>query len=178
MPLFKDESLGSDDWRYLEPGASLALAGKSILSIEQWLDRTEELRATNISLGLRLEPDVKLSSISNDLSRFSLIAVNFPKFTDGRGYSLAHQLRASYGFTGELRAVGDILFDQLQLLSRCGFDSFEITDESTLKLLGSGRRPSLTRFYQPGLGPEIPEIPETTRPWARKLFSQSTPKHF
>lgn len=167
MALFRNESFPPDDWRYLEQEESLALAGKTILSLQQWRDGSDELRGTNIPLGLRLEPDVSLASIASDLSRFALIAVNFPKYTDGRGYSLAHQLRATYGFTGELRAVGDVLFDQLQLLSRCGFDSFDIADPATLKLLKSGRRPDLTRFYQPGLGPEIPE---NTRSWARNLM--------
>ncbi len=166
MALFKDDSFVADDWRFLEPEESLALAGKTILSLPRWRDESDGLRETNIPLGLRLEPDVVLASISGDLSRFALIAVNFPKFTDGRGYSLAHQLRAAYGFTGELRAVGDVLFDQLQFLSRCGFVSFDIVDPATLKLLQSGRRPELTRFYQPGLGPEVPEA---TRSWARNL---------
>jgi len=77
----------------------------------------------NIPLGLLIEPGQDLQVIAPDLSRFALIAVAFPKFTDGRGYSQARQLRGTYGFTGELRATGEVLFDQLQFLARCGFDS-------------------------------------------------------
>ena len=69
---------------------------------------------------------------------------------------------------GELRATGEILFDQLQLLARCGFDSFEIKDAVTIRLLEAGRRPSLGIFYQPGLGPETPE---RTRLLARRAAS-------
>ena len=107
-------------------------------------------------------------TIAPDFSRFALIVVAFPKFTDGRGYSLARQLRGAYKFQGELRARGEILFDQLQLLARCGFDSFEIVDAVTIQLLEAGRRPRIGIFYQPALGPEIPE---RTRPWARRAAS-------
>jgi phosphoadenosine phosphosulfate reductase len=119
-------------------------------------------------LGLLIEPGQDIRTIAPDLARFALVAVAFPKFTDGRGYSLAHQLRGSFGFAGELRATGEILFDQLQFLARCGFDSFEISDSATIRLLEAGRRPGLGIFYQPGLGPEIPE---RTRLLARRAVS-------
>ena len=105
---------------------------------------------SNIPLGLLIEPGQDIGTIAPDLARFALIAIAFPKFTDGRGYSLAHQLRSNFGFAGELRATGDILFDQLQLLARCGFDSFEIKDVATLRLLEAGRRPSITDFLPAG----------------------------
>ena len=76
----------------------------------------------------------------------------FPKYTDGRGYSTARILRDRYKFAGELRAVGDILFDQIQLYRRCGFDTLEINDPVTIKLLEAGRKPVMTHFYQPGEG--------------------------
>ena len=60
------------------------------------------------------------------LDEVTLLAVEFPKFTDGRGYSIARILRDRYGYTGELRAVGDVLHDQLLFMARCGFDAFEL----------------------------------------------------
>ena len=90
----------------------------------------------------------------------------FPKFTDGRGYSMGWLLRTRFGYAGEMRAVGDVLFDEMQLMMRCGFDAFEIVDEQTLRLLGDGRRAAaFDRFYQPGLEPEVPV---GTRSWARR----------
>jgi uncharacterized protein (DUF934 family) len=167
MPVFKDDGFVPDDWRNLAEGEVLPHGGKVILTLPQWQARGEDVRS-DTPLGLLIEPGQDIGAIAPDLTRFVLAAVAFPKFTDGRGYSLAHQLRGHFGFAGELRATGEVLFDQLQLLARCGFDSFDIKDAVTIRLLEAGRRPSLGIFYQPGLGSEIPE---RTRPLARRTAS-------
>jgi uncharacterized protein (DUF934 family) len=82
-----------------------------------WLSHTGRM-------GVLLEPDHEPADLREDLSRLSLIAIRFPVFTDGRGYSIARLLRERYGYTGELRAVGDIMRDQLFYMSRVGFDAF------------------------------------------------------
>ena len=167
MAIFKGDGFVPDDWRNLAQAEDLPLEGKVVLTLPQWQAiRAQAIR--NIPLGLLVEPGQNLQVIAPDLSRFALIAVAFPKFTDGRGYSQARQLRGTYGFTGELRATGEVLFDQLQFLARCGFDSFDIKDATTIRLLEEGQRSRLGIFYQPGLGPEIPEL---TRPWARRAAS-------
>jgi uncharacterized protein (DUF934 family) len=165
MPIFKGGGFVPDDWRNLAPGEDLPAAGKVILTLPQWQAIGARALAGNVPLGLLVEPGQDLGTIAPDLTRLALAAVAFPKFTDGRGYSLARQLRGHYGFAGELRATGDILFDQMQFLARCGFDSFDITNAATLRLLEAGRRSVFEIFYQPGLGPEIGE---KTRPWARR----------
>ena len=167
MAIFKGDGFVPDDWRILAPAEDLPPGAKVILTLPHW----QAIRAQHRSdrpLGLFIEPGQDLRTVAPDLSRFALIAVAFPKFTDGRGYSLARQLRGAYGFAGELRACGEVLFDQLQFLARCGFDSFDIQDAATLRLLEAGQRPRLDIFYQPGLGPEIPE---RTRPWVRRAAS-------
>ena len=116
-------------------------------------------------IGVRIEPGTKIESFAQDIPRLSVIALAFPKFQDGRAFSTAQLLRERYGFKGELRAVGDILLDQLQMLARCGFDTFEIKDGPTLQALQEGRAKSFTRFYQPSL---LPEAPAGTRPWLRQ----------
>jgi len=116
-------------------------------------------------MGVRIEPGVKVESYATDIPRFTLIALSFPKFQDGRNFSTAQILRARYGFKGELRAVGDVLLDQLQMMQRCGFDSFEIGDAATLAALREGKDRTLTHFYQPSLAPEAPA---GTRPWLRR----------
>ena len=73
---------------------------------------------------MRLDAQDDPASIADDLAHFALIAVDFPRFTDGRGYSIARLLRQRYGYQGPLRAVGDVLRDQLFYMLRCGFDSF------------------------------------------------------
>lgn len=167
MPVFKGDGFVPDDWRNLAQEDELPLGGKVILTLAQWQARGRNVRG-DMPLGLLIEPGQDLGTFAPDLARFALVAVTFPKFTDGRGYSLAHQLRGHFGFACELRATGEVLFDQLQLLARCGFDSFDIKDAVTIRLLEAGRRPRLGIFYQPGLGPEIPE---ETRPWARRAAS-------
>ncbi len=72
---------------------------------------------------VRLEPGDDARDLLPYLDRLQLVEVNFPSFTDGRGYSAARILREA-GYTGELRAVGDVLVDQLFAMRRCGFDSF------------------------------------------------------
>lgn len=72
---------------------------------------------------VRIEPGEDARELLPHLGRLSLVEVNFPAFGDGRGYSAARVLREA-GYAGELRAVGDVLPDQLPLMRRCGFDSF------------------------------------------------------
>ena len=156
MALFKTDRFVADGWRPLREGESAPPSGHVIFPLDWWLQERDAFEGSNAPLGLRLEPDARLEEIAGDLHRFALIVVAFPKFGDGRGFSLAHLLRARHGFRGEIRAVGDVLFDQLQAMRRSGFDSFEITDAATLQALEAGRRPGVGHFYQAGLGPETP----------------------
>ena len=73
---------------------------------------------------IRLEPGDDPAKVAGELGRVARIEVNFPKFGDGRGYSIARLLRERYGYKGELRAVGVVARDHLQLMAQCGFDSF------------------------------------------------------
>jgi phosphoadenosine phosphosulfate reductase len=139
-------------------------AGHEIMTVLEWQARRDEPVSTPIAL--RLDPGFGVDAIAADLAKFGLIKISFPKFTDGRGYSMGWLLRTRYGYRGELRAVGDVLFDEMQFMTRCGFDAFEIVDAETLRLLKAGRQPAFDRFYQPGTQGEIPA---GTRPWARRL---------
>jgi len=90
------------------------------------------------------EPGILLStsddpaSIAADLEKISTIVIEFPQFTDGRGYSIARLLRERYGYKGEIRAAGEVLRDNLFYLSRCGFDSFVLSDQTKLDEALSG----------------------------------------
>jgi uncharacterized protein (DUF934 family) len=83
--------------------------------------------------GLLLTTADSVELVAVLLDRLSVIAIEFPNFTDGRGYSMARLLRERYGFKGEIRAVGEVLRDTLFYLSRCGFDGFVLSDQSTLQ---------------------------------------------
>jgi uncharacterized protein (DUF934 family) len=78
---------------------------------------------------LRLEPGDDPAAVAGRLGAAARVEVNFPKFTDGRGYSIARLLRERHGYKGELRAVGDVLRDQIFYLSRCGFDAFLLRED-------------------------------------------------
>ena len=75
---------------------------------------------------MQLEPGDSVKDIEGDLDKFELIAINFPTFNDGRGYSMAKLLRDRFGFKKELRAVGDVMRDQIFYLQRCGFNAYEV----------------------------------------------------
>jgi uncharacterized protein (DUF934 family) len=93
---------------------------------EDLIDRGGDPRASGGGLGIWLDSHEDAEALAPDLDRFELVAVNFPQFADGRGYSIARLLRQRHGYAGELRAVGDVLRDQLYYLSRCGFDAFSL----------------------------------------------------
>ena len=82
--------------------------------------------------GVLLGPGDDPQAIANQLQDISVVAVEFPQFTDGRGYSIARLLRERHGYKGEIRAVGEVLRDNLFYLSRCGFDGFVLSDQSRL----------------------------------------------
>jgi uncharacterized protein (DUF934 family) len=84
------------------------------------------LKARDGGLGVWLDADEEAEEIGDDVEQFKVIALNFPAFTDGRNYSNARLLRDRYGFKGELRAIGDVLRDQLFYMHRCGFDAFAV----------------------------------------------------
>jgi uncharacterized protein (DUF934 family) len=77
---------------------------------------------------IRLEPTDDPSAIADQLARAARVDVNFPKFGDGRGFSLARLLRTRYGYRGELRAVGQVTRDHLYYMEQCGFDAFELRE--------------------------------------------------
>ncbi len=149
MALFKNGAFVEDRWRDLPDGEAAPVSGHVVFPFDWWLEERGAFEGSNVPLGIRVEPGANLDAIAADLKRFSLIALAFPKFGDGRAFSLARLLRDRHGFKGELRAVGDVLADQIQLMSRCGFDAFEISDPNTEKVLREGRVPGVAHFYQP-----------------------------
>ncbi len=120
--LIRNRCLMEDAWRVLQIDEPVPAEGDVIVPLSVW--RQQRLAATRRgSTGVWLGP----ADEPSDIGAFpSLVAIHFPVFTDGRGYSTARLLRQRYGYTGELRAIGDILRDQLFELARCGFDSFAL----------------------------------------------------
>ena len=126
MPLIRATGLVDDPWLFVQDEEPLPEAGAVIVTLARWQANRDQLAARPTPLGLRLKSDQPPSLIAGDIERFDIIALEFPKFTNGRAYSSARLLRERYGFRGELRAVGNVLRDQLAFMRRCGFDSYEI----------------------------------------------------
>lgn len=127
--IIKGREVVADDWSVLrlDEGQTAETvevpAGKIIVPLAVWLAQREALSARE-QIGIWFAPDELAYTVKDDLARFGVIAVQFPKFTDGRGYSIAYNLRQRLGYTGELRAIGDVLRDQLFQMQRCGFDAY------------------------------------------------------
>jgi len=126
MPLLKDEALADDPWIAVADDQELPADSPVIVSQERWLARAKDLAGRNAPIGILLKSHQSPAAIAGDLDRFSLVALEFPHFKDGRAYSYARLLRERYGFKGEIRAVGNVLRDQHQFMIRCGFDAFEL----------------------------------------------------
>ena len=129
--IIRQRQLAIDNWQLLEAtadGAAPAVlpGGDIIVPLAWWVARREALLARAGRLGVWLNSHEDPALIGNDLQHFALVAVNFPQFTDGRGYSIARLLRERYGWCGELRATGDVFRDMLYYLARCGFDAFAL----------------------------------------------------
>jgi uncharacterized protein (DUF934 family) len=164
--LWKNGAFVDDPWRTIAEGEDPPPAGHVILPLDWWMQERDAYANSNAPIGLRIEPGTPIESFAQDLGRVSLIALVFPKFGDGRAFSMAALLRERYGFRGEIRAVGEVLLDQLQMMERCGFDAFDVTDPTVQRLLTERGAPAYARFYQPGAGGETQA--GASRPWARR----------
>ena len=106
--------------------------GDIIVPLSTWQTFKAQLKQHSGNLGLLLSPDEEPSSIADEIDQFSVIAISFPKFADGRGYTSARELRCELDYQGELRAVGDVLRDQLYIMDRCGFNSFAVREDRSI----------------------------------------------
>jgi uncharacterized protein (DUF934 family) len=120
---------------------------RPLLSLDQLI---EEADASNeVGFGVLIKPADDVRRLEPYLYRLELVAVEFPAFSDGRGFSHASLLRERLAYKNELRAVGDVLIDHVPLMLRCGFDSFAVTNATALKRLSENRLPGIDVHYQP-----------------------------
>lgn len=163
--IYRDGRFDPDIWTILDDDAPVPAQGFVLLSRKRWLAERAALTSAAISIGLVLYAGDEVSDLVQDLTHFRVIALDFPKFSDGRSYSTARLLREDHGFKGELRAIGDVLVDQVPLMLRCGFDTFAISHEPTRILLENGHPPDVALYTQPIA--DHREVPVGTRPWLR-----------
>ena len=160
--IIKQRAVVADDWSVLRLEESEAPEGinvpdgKIIVPLAVWLAQHEALAARAAgSVGVWIGPDESADAIKGELEQFGVVAIDFPKFTDGRGYSIAYNVRKRIGYTGELRAIGDVLRDQLFSMHRVGFDAFAARPDRDIHDALKG----LTVFsetYQASVDQELP----------------------
>ncbi|GGB53187.1 oxidoreductase [Roseibium aquae] len=164
--IYKDGSFFQEDWQRLEIEAALPVSGTVLVPLGRFLEDPSALTERTEPFGVLIEPADKVEHLAPYLGRIPLVAVVFPSFSDGRGFSAARILREQMGYEGDIRAVGAYILDQMPLARRCGVTSFEITKPEVLKALRAGEWPEVTKYLQPV--ETVEEIPEGTRPWARR----------
>lgn len=156
MPLLADDGrLLDDPWAAVADDAPLPEAGPVLVSLDRFHAEREALLARGAPVGVRLRSHELAPRIGPDVGHLALIAIEFPTFRDGRGYSTARLLRERFGFAGELRAVGDVLRDQVLFMRRCGFDTFEAKDAAAAE----GMKAAMSEFtvvYQPAGDGRVP----------------------
>ena len=138
-----DKQIVNDDWTLVADDAALS-AAKEVVNFSRWVaaegaDKDALVAKRDAgTLGIQLNAGDTADLLAADSQGFALISVEFPKFADGRGYSAARLLRERYGFTGQLRAIGDVLFDQLFFMMRCGFNAMAMREDQDLDLAVKG----------------------------------------
>lgn len=165
--LIKNNAFVADEWIVLrlkegEAADSVTVpAGKVIVPLPVWNCQHEALQGRK-ELGVWLASFERAEDIPDDIHRFPVIGVDFHKYTDGRGYTLAYRLRKQMEFRGELRAMGDVLRDQLFYLKRVGFDSFAVREDKDAAAAMAGFA-DFSLSYQASADTDVPLFRRVTR---------------
>lgn len=147
MPLLKDGKIVDDVWAFVEDGHELSPGGCVVVSLGRFLSEHDQLLARNQSIGVRLQNTDDPALLAPFLGQIHLIELQFPKYTDGRALSQAQLLRRRHGYTGEIRATGQVLRDQLRLMIRSGFDAMAI-EETDAEAVYAFSSHEFSEFYQ------------------------------
>jgi uncharacterized protein (DUF934 family) len=151
--IIKSDRIVIDSWQLFklakgESAEFVALPeGPVLLPLAVWQARKQEIIARGQKIGVWLESGEGPEAIAGELGHFAVIGVNFPKFTDGRSYSTARLLRERYGYQGEIRALGDVLQDQLFYMKRCGIDAYAVREDKDIEKALAGLR-TFSETYQ------------------------------
>ncbi|MDF1691678.1 MAG: DUF934 domain-containing protein [Zhongshania sp.] len=154
MPkIIKDLNVVEDSWQVWRDTENLPTTGGVIVPLSLWQAHKDALLALG-GIAVFLASDQSPKLLGADINSFALIAVDFPKFADGRGFSYGRELREQHGFNGELRAIGDFMRDQLYFLKRCGFNSFALQSDELDEALASFN--DFSDAYQPSIDQSLP----------------------
>lgn len=137
----------NDPWVIETEERQIGEGEHALLSFDDFLTLAAESNA--VGLGVIVNPADDVTKLHAYLDRLALVAVNFPAYNDGRGFSHASLLRDRLNYLGEVRAIGDVLIDQVPLMLRTGFTSFSVSNGTAIKRLGENRLPGIAVHYQP-----------------------------
>jgi uncharacterized protein (DUF934 family) len=151
--LLLDGRIVEDEWSYLAESEG-RVAAALILTFAEWQSDRAAWMARGGRLGVVLQPADKVELLAPDISRLELIGAQFSGPGEGRGYSQARLLREQWKFSGELRATGYVRRDQLFFLARCGFNSFELSDNDIED--AAGALSTFSAAYQPSNDAGLP----------------------
>ena len=145
--LLRHGAFAADSYQPAADDAALP-DGAVLVSLSRFRQDREALLARNTPIGVKLQSHENPELLGDDVNRLSLVALEFPKFRDGRAFSWARLLRTRLGFKGEVRAVGDFLYDQVSYQHRVGFDAWEVPDHFTIEMFNRALT-EMTNVYQP-----------------------------
>lgn len=129
MKIIKDKQILEDSWQFIAELEDSLPQGDIMVPFVFWKDNQSVLENHPGKVSIVLDGAVDINEVIPHLDKFDVIGLQFPAFADGRCYSHARLLRDRHGYTGELRALGDILHDQLFYMSRCGIDAFALRED-------------------------------------------------
>ena len=156
--IIKNGEVIDERWHLLPLDATLDGISNSddlIVPLGLWLESSHALKVRDGGLGVWLQSHEQIEEIADDLQFFQVIALDFPVFPAGRHFSTARLLRERYGYKGEIRAIGDVLRDQIFFMHRCGFDAFAVRpDRDPYDALQALQDFSVT--YQTGVDQPLP----------------------
>lgn len=153
----KDRKSQEDSWTPytgLEDMDNLP-SGDVYVPFDEWKSSRDALLKRNSRLGVILENTDNVAELIEDFDRLDLVVLQFPKMADGRAFTQARLLRERFGYKGEIRAVGDVLHDQIFYMQRCGFNSFEMRPDQDIPT-ALGAFDEMTVTYQPAADEELP----------------------
>ena len=130
--IIRDRQVVDDGWVYLAAGEPVPATGDVVVPLATLQADSAALLARGGRLGVRIEAGEGIAGLVPYLAKLALVCVDFPTFYDGRGLSYARELRERHGYTGEIRAVGDVQRDQLFGMWRCGINAFDLKEGKSL----------------------------------------------
>jgi uncharacterized protein (DUF934 family) len=148
MPLIKGAAFIDDPFFFVPDGKAYPDEKGAIVTLARFQGEKETLFARGLPTGVKLASNENPQVLKADLARIATVVLEFPKFRDGRPFSWARMLRTRLRYTGEIRATGDFLFDQLAFMARTGFDAFEVRQDFALEDFQRAMG-EITNPYQP-----------------------------